>query len=90
MEERKLEDIAAASDSGPTSFRSTSGHAQQSRQVTKQIDDAHDPSDEGIADIMKIVKEEVDRRIAEFDKLAADDQRRKLRGRIHGDSPKDR
>lgn len=89
-EERKLEDLAATADDGPISSGSTSGHGKQSRQAWKSIDDIHDPNDNSVAEIMKIVKEEVDRRIAELDKHAANDQRRKLRGRIHGDTPKDR
>jgi hypothetical protein len=92
VEERKLEEIAAASDDAPLgTFRSTSGHAQQSRKIGKHLGDGSELVDEGaVAEMMQVVKDEVDRRISEIEKHAATEQRRRLRGKVHGDSPKDR
>jgi hypothetical protein len=90
-EERKLEEIAAASDDTPLgTFRSTSGHAQQGRRIRKHLEDDPEIAEEGVAEMMRVVKEEVDRRISEMEKHAATEQRRRLRGKVHGDSPKDR
>jgi hypothetical protein len=90
-EERKLEEIAAASDDGPIgTLRSTGGHGQQGRRVLKHLQDAPELTAEGIAEAMKVVKEEVDRRVAEIEKHASEQQRRQLRGQVHGETPKDR
>lgn len=65
-------------------------HHNKQRNEQENENDETILTEDGVASILKIVKEEVDRRIVEMDRNAALEQRRHLRGRIHGDTPRER
>ncbi len=87
-EARRLEELAAEElgSAQAGQVRSRGGHGQK----LTVADDPTEYSEDGVASILNIVKEEVDRRISESNRLASLEQRRRMRGQIRGDTPQER